>query len=644
MTETTTSFRAGAGPVAPSAGAASAERPLALADVAVTGGIWGEWQERNRDVSLRIAVQRLEDAGNLQNLRIAAGEATGAFTDPVFMDSDVAKTLEAIAWELARRPDPELEEFLHTTTALLARAQEPSGYLDSWGQIVAPGEHFEHLTFSHELYCAGHLIQAAVAAKRAIDDDDLLAVAIRLADHLVDVFLDRGHPGIDGHPEIETALVELYRVTGTESHLRLAAHFVDARGHGTIGHEAGLSYIQDHAPYREVDTLVGHAVRALYLEAGAVDVGVETGDASLVEASEQHWDDTVRTKTSITGGHGSRYAHEAFGDRWELPVDRSYNETCAAIASIQWSWRLLLRTGDARYADLIERTLHNAFAVSTSADGTHFFYANLQQRRSDHLDGEDTGRRHAWFSCACCPPNVMRLVASLGHYLYSTAGDGLTVQQYAPSTAAVQLSGGVLRVRLDTAMPWDGDVAITIDEAPDAEVALRLRVPSWADGIEVRIDGAAETVPVADGYLQLRRAWRPGQRVEVRFGMPSRVVRPHHRIDALRGSVALERGPLVYAFEQVDQRAGVDVEEVLVDAGAAPRVVRHGDRPGIGGTVALEVDVVRTATAEPAGLPFGEGAAVAPVGEPDVAVAIPYFQWDNRDGGAMRIWVPERIR
>jgi uncharacterized protein len=630
---------AAAGPCVPSAQAAASQRPLGLESVQLKGGMWAEWQERNRTMSLRVAIERLEAAGNLDNFRIAAGEKEGTFVEPVFMDSDVYKVLEAIGWELARRPDAGLRRFLEDTTALLERAQEPSGYLNTWGQLIAPTQHFEKLTFSHELYCAGHLIQAAVAAKRGVGYDRLLAVATGVADHLVDVFLLGGHKGIDGHPEIETALVELYRLLGKEAYLDLARQFIDRRGHGTIGHAAGLSYIQDHAPYREVDTLVGHAVRALYLEAGAVDVYLETGDRSLLDASVRHWDDMVATKTSISGGHGSRYAHEAFGDRYELPADRSYNETCAAIASIHWCWRLLLATGEARYADLIERTLYNAFAASTSHDGTRFFYSNLLHRRPDHLDGDSTGRRSRWFSCACCPPNIMRLIASLGHYVATTAGDGLHIHQYVSSDISANLPAGRLSVSIDAALPWYGNVAIEVTSAPtDAEVSLSLRVPSWSPQPVVNLGGAPVAVEAQNGMITIRRKWSAGEKLTLEFDMRPRVVYPPQRVDALRGTAALERGPLVYCLEQVDQGAA-NVEELGILPDTPPSVSSITEIAGIGRTVPLVVSVAEAKPAPTAGWPF---TAHRPAlrGQVRTATAIPYFQWDNRDGGAMRIFLP----
>ncbi len=315
------------------------------------------------------------------------------------------------------------------------------------------------------MYCDGHLIQAAIALARGTGRQEAMEIAIRLADHLVKEFAGQSS-ALDGHPIIETALVELYRETGTAAYRDLAAQFVEQRGHGLAGDSGfGHRYLQDHLSVRERTTEVGHVVRALYLEAGVTDVATETGDTQLLETSENRWDDMVATKTYLTGGNGSRHEGESFGDHFELPPDRAYNETCAAIASFQWSWRLLLATGRAKYADHMERILYNGFAAAINTDGDRFFYVNPLQRRVDHYEKDDPGRRREWFKCACCPPNIMRLLASLQHYLATATDDTLTVHQY----AAASITGADLAVELDTNYPWDGAVTLRVTSAPDEE-------------------------------------------------------------------------------------------------------------------------------------------------------------------------------
>ncbi|NJP91713.1 glycoside hydrolase family 127 protein [Nonomuraea sp. FMUSA5-5] len=612
------------GPLAPST---AVQRPLSIDDVEIHGGPLGRWQRINREASIPLGLEQMEKSGALPNLRLAAGEGEGSFQGYRFQDSDLYKQLEAVAWEHCRHPEPEgaHRAFVAESAALLARAQRPDGYLNAHYQVVKPDRVFAELEYSHEMYCAGHLFQAAVAAARAGLGEDLLAVARRFADLLVRRFLVDGDDGIDGHAEVETALVELYRLTGERPYLDLARKLIDNRGKGLIKSTGmGPLYAQDHLPVREADTAVGHAVRQLYLEAGVVDVAVETGDADLLASSVRRWEDLVATKTSITGGHGSRHDGEAFGERYELPPDRAYNESCAAIASIHWNWRLLLATGHGRYADLIERTLYNAFAASTSADGTRFFYVNPLQRRADLFEDAYLGRRREWFACACCPPNIMRLVSSLGHYVATTDDEGVSVHQYVPG---VIRAGGVV-LDVETGYPWDGRVRFTVRSAPGGPWTLKLRIPAWSS--------TTTHDPGPDGYAAIRREWRAGDTFTLGLDLTPRIVRPHRRIDALRGCAAIERGPLVYCFEQVDQDAGLD--DLALVPGAALRTVER-DLPGIGTTVLIEADAVRLPPAPAHGLPYTTGADPAPVA-PATLTAVPYYQWDNRDGGVMRVWIP----
>ncbi|HXW43960.1 MAG TPA: beta-L-arabinofuranosidase domain-containing protein, partial [Streptosporangiaceae bacterium] len=538
------------GPVYPTLAARVAHRPLGGQGAQLTGGLLHDWQQRNRAASLPLALRQLEAAGNLDNLRLASAGVNSGYRGPAFMDSDVYKTLEAISWELGRAADSRLADFAAEATALLAKAQQDDGYLNSYAEVLGKPR-YARLESSHELYCAGHLIQAAVAANRSFDGGALLQVARRFADHLVSVFLG-GEVGLDGHPVIETALVELYRETGTDAYLELAAQFIDQRGHGRIGDSGfGIRYLQDHQPVREMTAITGHVVRALYLESGVVDVAVETGDGELLASSIARWDEMVTAKTALTGGNGSRHSGEAFGDAYELPPDRAYNETCAAIASFHWSWRLLLATGQARFADLMERILYNGFGAAVSADGRRFFYVNPLQRRDGHFENDDPGRRREWFSCACCPPNIMRLVASLDHYAATVADDVLYVHQLTGSGITALIGGGVLRVEVTTSYPWDGTVEFTVREAPAAVCGLAARIPGWSRDSSVRLNGQP-VLTAADehGYLLLRRTWQPGDVLSCTLDVTPRLTFPDRRIDAVRGAVAVERGPLVYCFEQ----------------------------------------------------------------------------------------------
>ncbi|MEV4052439.1 beta-L-arabinofuranosidase domain-containing protein [Amycolatopsis sp. NPDC049688] len=619
------------GPVHPTSAARSALRPLFLGAVAFApGSLFGDWQERNASRTLPHCVEQLDAAGALDNLRRVTGEVDSEHRNMWFADSDVYKTLEAAAWQLGRDPgDAELRAFLDTTAALVAKAQEDDGYLNSYFTVDKPELKWRELHWSHELYCAGHLIQAAVAAARAGVGAQLVTVARRFADLIVERFGDvDGVDDVDGHPEIETALVELYRVTGHRPYLDQAARFLELRGRGLLdGERFGSRYLQDHEPVRTADEVAGHVVRQLYLLAGVVDVAVETRDDSLLDAARRLWADAFGAKTYLTGAQGSRHRDEAFGDPYELPPDRAYGETCAAIASFQWNWRMLLATGESHYADEMERALYNAIAGSTALDGTHFFYSNPLHLRTGH-DGshEDApSQRLPWYSCACCPPNLARLVASLSGYVATTDSGGLQVHLYAAGSIQTTVDGVDVRVETRTEYPWDGRVELTVTTR--APLMLALRIPGWAEG--ALVDGAP--AEVRDGYAEVRRDWTGGATVTLDLPMPARIVRPHPRIDAVRGCVAVTRGPLVYCLEQADLPGGVTLEDVRIDP-AAPLSPASPETVPVALTAAGCVEVPASAEL------YGPGTSVT--GEPLDLTMIPYFLWGNREPGPMRVWLP----
>ena len=633
---------AGRGPAVPSASATVAHQPLASGGARLSGGLLHAWQQRNVEASLPLALRQLETAGNLANVRLAVSGVHEGYRGPVFMDSDIYKVLEAVGWELGRSPDEGLASFLAETTALLEKAQQPDGYLNSYIQVTGRPR-YSFLASSHELYCAGHLIQAGIACQRGAGDPALLAVARRFADHLVDHFLDK-QVGIDGHPIVESALAELYRETGHEPYLRLASQFIEQRGHGLIGDSGfGSRYLQDHEPVRDTVTEVGHVVRALYLDTGVADVAAETGDAPLLQSSLTRWADLVAAKTYLTGGNGSRHEGESFGDRYELPPDRAYNETCAAIASFQWAWRLLLATGDATYADLMERVLYNGFASSTDTDGTRFFYVNPLERRADHFEKDDPGRRREWFSCACCPPNIMRTMASLQHYLATVSGGTLYVQQFTSARLSALVGDGDLSLEMDTDYPWTGAVGLRVTSAPPGACGLAVRVPAWSVVPEIRLNENLTEADAEHGYLVIRRQWRPGDVLRFELDTSPRLTYPDRRVEAVQGTAAIERGPLVYCLEQADQPTGIDLTDLALVPGQLEDT--RATLSGVGDTVLVRAGAVHRAVPQEAGLPYHAAADEAQAsgnsgGHQVTATAIPYFQWDNRDGRPMKVWIP----
>ena len=638
--------------VAPTASARIRLRPIDGRGVVIRDGLLADRQRVNREITLLRGAEELERAGTLDNFRIAAGRASGERRGMVFSDTDVYKWLEALAWELGRQPSAELEALARETIDLVAAAQEPDGYLNTWCQLVDPDWRWTDLEMGHELYCAGHLIQAGVAFDRTTGDASLLAIARRFADLIDDVFRNGSEKGTDGHPEIEVALVELYRQTEERRYLELAEALTARRGHGMFaGGRFDLAYYQDAEPVRESRSIVGHAVRALYLAAGVTDLYAETGDGTLLEAMLSQWDDLVSTKTYLTGGVGSRHYDESIGDPYELPPDRAYCETCAAIASIMWNWRLLLVTGESRFADLLERTLYNGFLAGLSLDGRLFFYANPLQSRGGHA-------RHSWNPVACCPPNIMRLLASLHHYVATTSDGGVQLHQYATSTIrAVVPAAGPVELAVETGYPWSGSVTVEVVACGEAEWTLSLRVPAWARGAVVdgqpvapgapkatRSSGlASPALPAklpASGYAELTRRWRPGDRVVLEIDVSPRLTAPNPRIDAVRGCLALERGPVVYCFEAGDLPAGADLADVALQPEA--ELADSGPLAPLGGVPAVSVaGVVRDLDgwsqieyADVRELPLEGGAAPARL------LGVPYFAWANREDGGMRVWLP----
>ncbi|WP_328991378.1 glycoside hydrolase family 127 protein [Kribbella sp. NBC_01245] len=614
---------------------AGAVTPLRTDAVQLTGGLLFDWQRRNRLATIPHSIAELRKAGNLDNLRRLIDPSTGGYRGRYpFLDTDIYKTLEGLAYELGRLEEPNgAREFFDEAVELLAQVQAEDGYLNSFFQDPASTKKpWEDLGWGHELYNLGHLIQAAVAANRQLGDGRLLAIAARFADLVVQKFGEQGAEVVCGHPEVEMALVELYRETGNNDYLTQARLFVDRRGRGNLKHSIfPAEYFQDNAPFRELPSVTGHAVRMAYLAAGAADVHLETGDPTLLAALERLWADMVATKLYLTGGLGSRHSDEAIGDRYELPSERAYSETCAAIATMQWAWRMFLATGASTYLDVFETVLYNAYAVGLSADGTAFFYDNPLQRRPDHeqRSGAESGGeplRRSWFGCPCCPPNIVRWMAQLQDYVAAQRGGTLYIGLYADA----RIDAGDFAVEVRTTYPWDGEIRIEVNRAPAEERTLALRVPAWADGVElndVPADGQTD-----GGWLTVSRQFAAGDVVRLVLRMPARAHGSHPYLDATRGAVAVARGPLVYCLEQQDVAAAVD--DLLLDPAAVAdaRAVPTTD------SVVLEMTVGVAPPPSDELYPVLPAKADGPASEL-TATFVPYFLWGNRQPRAMRVWL-----
>ena len=615
--------------VAPSTTARVALRPLAAGSVTLGAGLLGDRQRLNADVTLAHGWRELERVGNIDNFRIAAGQIEGERRGYQFSDTDLYKWLEGVAWELRRRDSPELREHAETALALIAAVQADDGYIDTRGQID-PAWRWTDLEMGHELYCAGHLIQAGVAWARALGDDRLLGVGRRFADLIDTTFRGGQLDSTDGHPEIEVALVELYRETGERRYLDLADVLTTRRGVRRFHHHFPPEYYQDDAPVRSARTIRGHAVRATYLAAGATDLYAETGDEQLLAAMLAQWQDMTSCKTYLTGGIGSRYTGEAFGEPYELPPDRAYCETCAAISSVMWSWRMLLVTGESRFADLIERTLYNGFLPGYSLDGQAFFYINPLQAPNAHP------QRQPWDPVACCPPNIMRTLAAIDQYVATRDDDGVQLHQFTDATIATFAPDGTpVELRVATQYPWDGHVEIEV--LGTGSWTLSLRIPEWATSATV--DGDPVT---AGGYERISRDWQTGDRVILDLDVRPRLTLPNPRIDAVRGCVAIERGPIVYCVEQADIERDAELADLRLSADTA--LSDGPERPGlegmptvVGQAALIELDGWQQHEYRDAREVVSGSERHSEVG----LVAVPYFAWANRDTGAMRVWIPQ---
>lgn len=647
-------------PVAPSRGV---QEPVAADAVRITEGFWHTRQELNSTRLLDHCDRWIESMGWYDTFRRAAGQDAGKeLRGKLFTDADVYKLLEAFAWEVAQRPDPVREERLKELSGLVGAAQGPDGYLNTFFGRLDPDQRYSDLAHGHELYCAGHLFQAAVARLRTGVEDELTVAARRFADRICEDFGEGGIRGSDGHPEIEVAMAELARATGEQRYLDQARRFIEHRGHRSFEHHAiGHEYYQDDIPVRDAQVLRGHAVRAMYLTAGAVDVAVETGDDELLATLERQWENTWAKRTYLTGGMGSRHLGESFGEDYELPPDRAYTETCAAVGAIMVAWRLLLATGKPHYADAIERLLYNMVATSPNDQGDRFFYVNPLLRRQPGIEvaegdapfRKDTLRAN-WFWVSCCPTNVVRLLSSLTGYVATTAGDALTVQQYVGGTVRAELGDGrEVQVAVSGDYPWDGRITVEV-QSGEGEWELRLRVPGWATGARLEVDG--EVTPVAPGYATVRREWRAGDVVVLDLPVQPRVLRPDDRINALRGTLAIQRGPLVYCAESVvDAADAVDLDTFRLDPSAPVDSVRTLGPSDVATAVRVRGTV---GPAEPeTAWPYradadadadtdadtdADGAAGDGTGgrTPVEIELIPYYAWSNRGASTMRVFLP----
>jgi DUF1680 family protein len=621
-------------------------RPVSITSVSITGGFWKKRLDTIFQNTLMHIYRKLEETDRLNRFRWAAMGLPIRHEKTVFPfdDTDVYKWIEACAYKLAQTPDENLEKLVRKIISEIGAAQEPDGYL--FTELHGKRDlRWKDLAFNHEMYTAGHLIQAGIAFYRVTGDAGLLNIAKRFADLIVDTFGPSKLRGACGHPNIEMALVELYRETGKKEYLDCAIYLVEERGKSLIKPSAettflsavfynvfgGAEYFIDHIPFRELKEITGHAVRALYLNCGVTDIYAEIGDRQLLEVLNTLWEDMANTKMYITGGVGSRYITESFGEPYELPNMRAYSETCAAIANFMWNWRMLGVTGDARFTDIMEKTLYNAILSGISLDGTRFFYMNPLASRGQYT-------RQEWFPCACCPTNIARLLTSLPGYIYSTSKEGIWIHLYIASKSNIEINGANVLITQVTNYPWEGKVKIIIEPDQEDRFTIFLYIPKWCDNPVIRINGEKrKATPMT--YLSLNRIWRSGDVIELSLPMNVKANIANPMLEENFSKIAFTRGPLVYCFEDVDN-PNINLWNIIVTREKGIKTLSLNELDGI---VSIEVDALELKEGILTSHLYSHFDKIKIQTKKVKLRGIPYYSWANRGTSNMRVWIPSTI-
>src|SRR6266404_2624243 len=611
--------------------------------VTIEAGFWSPRREINVTSSIPSMGKLLEVNGRMDNFRRLTGKSAGTQRGPVYADSDIYKWIEAAGFALQAGERPELRAVVDKDIREIVAAQQADGYLNTYYVQEHAAQRMEPKTqqHGHELYNIGHLLQGAIAYYRATGDRTLLDAGIRFVNEFL---LPSFGPGADkkplfsGHPEMELALVELYRLTGDKRHLELAGYLlagdprIPFKPENYVYHFCGI-------PFTSRTHLEGHAVRAMYACCGAADYYLETGDQAYWKTLNVLWKDLVSAQMYVTGGVGARSDGEAFGDPYELPNARAYGESCAAIGNMMWNWRMLAATGEAKFADVIERALYNGINSGMSLDGTLYCYRNPLAFDPSHGDKI----RNDWYDTTCCPPNLERTLASLPGYFYSTTGDGIYLHLYDNSELNWHLESGIgLKVRQKTNYPWDGSVEILLTPAEPTEFTFFLRIPGWTDSTQVGVNGKAVAGATPGQYLPIRRRWSAGDVIRVQFNMTPQLLEANAQIAENNGRVAVQRGPLVYCLEQIDQPDGVALKDVALNVGpkSSAQFQEEFQKDLLGGIIVLRH----------AGADYGESAErsllyfrhsnEARKSKPLSLTFIPYYAWANRTATPMQVWTP----
>ncbi len=630
-------------------------------DVILDGGLWGERQTTNRERTIPAVYHQTKITGRIDAWKI--DWQPGQPLEPhIFWDSDTAKWIEAVGYSVANYPNAEFEQQVDEVVELMEKAQRPDGYANSHFISVELDKRWRNLRDQHELYCAGHLIEAAIAYSQTTGKQKILDVLCRYADHIDTTFGpndDQKH-GYCGHPELELALVRLYRTTGEGRYLKLSQYFVEERGHqphyyDIEARERGedprsfwaktYHYCQAHEPVRQQTEIIGHSVRACYLYCAVADLALETGDTELLQLSKTLWNDLTQRQMYVTGGVGSQHTIEGFTHPYDLPNDTAYSETCSAISLVYWAQRMFTLDPDSKYIDAMELALYNCILSGVSYEGSLFFQCNPLEAypnispysRLDDLAMTTYHRRLEWFEVSCCPPNLARLVASVSGYFYSTTPQRLYVHLYNQNHADMNVGGTHVHIEQQTNYPWDGEVqlSLTVEQATRFELALR--IPRWCRDYQYLVNGDVVSAKPERGYLIIDREWKSGDTVTLSLAMPIErmIANPNIREDA--GCVALQRGPIVYCLEEADN--GPRLAHVTLSRDA--EMTYAVDDNLFGGVGTITGEALRLDASQWNGGLYQPESTQAVERTPFMLKAIPYYLWANREPGEMRVWIRE---
>ncbi len=619
--------------------------PVPIKNVELTDNFWLPRLEKAKDITVPHSFNECRLTGRIDNFAIAAGikqgEQSGRYP---FDDSDVYKTIEGASYLLMSYNDPKLEKYVDSLITLIAEAQEPDGYIYTARTNNAKklylrfgDKRWSRLDMSHELYDAGHLFEAAVAHYQATGKKNFLNVAIKLADLLTRTFGLSGLHNPPGHQEVEIGLIKLYDVTGNKKYFNLAKFFIDERGHADNSRKLYGEYAQDNIPVLEQDEAVGHAVREGYMCAAVTDIAAITGDKNYARASERIWENVVGKKMYLTGGLGATGFIEGFSKNYDLPNLSAYAETCASIANVFWNQRLFLLTGESKYIDVLEQTLYNALLSGISLGGDDFFYPNP-------LTSKGFQERTPWFTCACCPTNLSRFIPSLPGYIYQTKDDTLYVNLYVGSETKIKMGNEEVKLTQETNYPWEGKVKFTIDGTDKNDFTLRLRIPCWAKGnpvpsdlckfmnpkiepVIITVNGEMVKYNMSKGYAEIAREWNTGDVVEMNLPMPVQRIVANDKVEADKGLVAIQRGPIVYCLEWVDNNGHV-LNSVLTDTS---QFYYQYEKNLLDGIDVIEANGYSTRYDRETGKNLITDKQL---------IAIPYYSWANRGIGEMTVWIP----